>query len=609
MAVVTNTTTNRMYAPGETESSHPTMNYDAAGNQTKDTYSGAAVTRAYNAENRMTSEMQASSYVAGSYSYDGNGRRVKRSVGGVETWQVYGISGELIAEYAANASASSVQKEYGYRNGQLLVTLTSPLPGGTPTFTDNPIHVGETTVQALHITELRTAINNLRSHLGMAAYSWTTSATTSDYINANPIIEMRTALDQALGAPAGGYATGLAQNQLVKAIHIQELRDRLTAASGSDVRWLVTDQLGTPRMILDQSGSLANTSRHDYLPFGEEVGANIGARTMGQGYGASDNERKKFTGYERDTETGLDFAQARYHGNIQGRFTSPDPFSGSAIMADPQTFNRYAYCRNNPVNSSDPTGLAPGAMAMPSGERVNAARGMSDQARQIIAEDEARYERYVDDASSGLLNNTSVTVAISEPADSQQAKQADPFTKRNGNLSDEAVDNKLAEIFTKGGIVIGASSERNLLPGDSHFRLTNGKLHTIHIFGDKSGVEVTGVYIPKEFSKVRYVGGGTVTATNPKTGEIIAASHINVYSQKNLEVNLRSTNEMRSRYIGQIGGLGGEGVNDNHAHLSIYPSAASRLGALRYKGNQNNRLRDYDNSISPSLGDFRKLIH
>src|SRR5882672_10882304 len=167
--------------------------------------------------------------------------------------------------------------------------------GSAPTYHDNPLQVGVTTVQSLHITELRTAINSLRSHLGASAYSWTTSATTNDYISANPIIEMRTALDQILGGPSGGYAAGLAQGQPIKAIHIQELRDRLTATSGSDIRWLVTDQLGTPRMIFDQSGSLANTSRHDYLPFGEDL--TVGGRTTSQGY-TGDSVREQFTGYE-----------------------------------------------------------------------------------------------------------------------------------------------------------------------------------------------------------------------------------------------------------------------------------------------------------------------
>ena len=63
----------------------------------------------------------------------------------------------------------------------------------------------------------------------------------------------------------------------------------------------------------------------------------------------------KFTGYERDSETGLDYAFARYYNSRLARFTSPDPLSGS--LRDPQTTNRYAYVRNNPTNLGDPTGM------------------------------------------------------------------------------------------------------------------------------------------------------------------------------------------------------------------------------------------------------------
>ncbi|HKP37910.1 MAG TPA: hypothetical protein VJT71_13715 [Pyrinomonadaceae bacterium] len=107
------------------------MSYDNAGNLTTDTYSGSAVTRAYDAENRMTSELQANNYQAGTYSYDGDGRRIKRVVGGTETLQVYGLGGELLAEYSANAAASCPQKEYGYRNGEMLITAEASAGGGT----------------------------------------------------------------------------------------------------------------------------------------------------------------------------------------------------------------------------------------------------------------------------------------------------------------------------------------------------------------------------------------------------------------------------------------------------------------------------------------------
>src|SRR5260370_10367461 len=99
--------------------------------------------------------------------------------------------------------------------------------------------------------------------------------------------------------------------------------------ASSGVQWLVTDQLGTPRMVFDKTGSISGVSRHDYLPFGEELSAGVGGRTAQEGYN-SDNVRQHFTGYEADAETGLNFAQARYQSPVQGRFTSVDPLMASA---------------------------------------------------------------------------------------------------------------------------------------------------------------------------------------------------------------------------------------------------------------------------------------
>src|SRR5207249_10958271 len=103
-----------------------------------------------------------------------------------------------------------------------------------------------------------------------------------------------------------------------------------------------------------------NVSRHDYLPFGEELyggppsSPGVGGRA--QGY-VGDSTRQHFTGYEMDAETGLNFAQARYQSPVQGRFTSVDPLGRSANVLNPQSFNRYSYVLNNPVNATDPTGM------------------------------------------------------------------------------------------------------------------------------------------------------------------------------------------------------------------------------------------------------------
>jgi RHS repeat-associated protein len=109
-------------------------------------------------------------------------------------------------------------------------------------------------------------------------------------------------------------------------------------------------------MVFDQTGSLANVKRHDYLPFGEELYAGVGGRTTTQGY-TGDSIRQKFTQKERDNETGLDYFGARYYGSTQGRFTSPDPLLSSGAVESPQSWNRYSYVLNNPLKLIDPDGL------------------------------------------------------------------------------------------------------------------------------------------------------------------------------------------------------------------------------------------------------------
>ena len=62
------------------------------------------------------------------------------------------------------------------------------------------------------------------------------------------------------------------------------------------------------------------------------------------------------TAYERDNETNLDFAQARYFNSGFGRFFSPDDFLKDSSVTEPQSWNKYVYARNNPLKYIDPKG-------------------------------------------------------------------------------------------------------------------------------------------------------------------------------------------------------------------------------------------------------------
>lgn len=104
------------------------------------------------------------------------------------------------------------------------------------------------------------------------------------------------------------------------------------------------------------------TARHDYHPFGEEIGTlavvpgSPQPRTTALGY-TTDTVRKQFTGYERDNEINLDYANARYYKPAHGRYTSVDPMPiKKRHLLDPRDFNRYVYVANNPLKYIDPTG-------------------------------------------------------------------------------------------------------------------------------------------------------------------------------------------------------------------------------------------------------------
>ncbi|HZE68208.1 MAG TPA: RHS repeat-associated core domain-containing protein [Pyrinomonadaceae bacterium] len=122
------------------------------------------------------------------------------------------------------------------------------------------------------------------------------------------------------------------------------------------ISYLTTDTLGTPRVITGSGQEVK--SRHDYLPFGEELFTDIGPRTNAQGYSAADGIRQQFTQKERDMETGLDYFLARYYSSIQGRFTSVDPANYQAQLNpdEPQSWNAYSYVNNNPLVRTDPNG-------------------------------------------------------------------------------------------------------------------------------------------------------------------------------------------------------------------------------------------------------------
>jgi len=108
-------------------------------------------------------------------------------------------------------------------------------------------------------------------------------------------------------------------------------------SSKNGLSYIHSDHLGsTSRVTAPNGGEIA---RYEYKPYGTTF------------YQKSGNEKYKFNGKEQDI-SGFYYYGARYYDPYLGRFTSPD----TIIQGDSQGINRYAYCANNPVRYTDPTG-------------------------------------------------------------------------------------------------------------------------------------------------------------------------------------------------------------------------------------------------------------
>ncbi|HZT72542.1 MAG TPA: RHS repeat-associated core domain-containing protein [Terriglobales bacterium] len=130
-----------------------------------------------------------------------------------------------------------------------------------------------------------------------------------------------------------------------------------------------TDHLGSTVLMTDGSSNvLAGNWPHAYTIFGAD-----------DPHYVAPTERRRYTGKERDPESGLDYFESRYYSSAAGRFLSPDgagsaslsdPFAGRALFSDPgplpyaditnpQSLNKYAYSEGNPLRFTDPDGHCP----------------------------------------------------------------------------------------------------------------------------------------------------------------------------------------------------------------------------------------------------------
>ena len=128
---------------------------------------------------------------------------------------------------------------------------------------------------------------------------------------------------------------------------------RIASRNGTgSIFYYFADQVGNTRTITTGNGPGQTPGQlcydADFTPYGQEMQHTERLQTV------ACPPNYKFTGYERDSETGLDYAFARYYSPLLGRFLSADPLGG--VIGRLQSHNAYSYTLNNPLNATDPSG-------------------------------------------------------------------------------------------------------------------------------------------------------------------------------------------------------------------------------------------------------------
>jgi RHS repeat-associated protein len=208
------------------------------------------------------------------------------------------------------------------------------------------------------------------------------------------------------------------------------------------------DHLGSPRHVTHPNGF--EEARHRYYAFGEESTDPD-----------ADPTRIKFTGHERDlnlsgqTTDDLDYMHARHYNPNLGRFLSVDPVDGEVGRS--QSWNRYTYAWNNPVQLIDPDGRLP-----------TAAEIADDLDEKISATKEAGMRW----ASDGSLGGVALAATIGTAADAVKVLLVDKL--RLGDGVGTAISDSTLSLAERGMKVVedlGRLPTPGKIPGDETSRL------------------------------------------------------------------------------------------------------------------------------------------
>jgi RHS repeat-associated protein len=322
--------------------------YDAAGNMIHD----ASHSYTYDAENRL---IQVDGGATATYYYDPSGRRVAKTTGGATLNYVYDLAGNPLFE----TQGSSWTTAYIYFVGALHAQYKN-----NTTYFLHRDHLGSTRlVTAIPTVDVRFTNDSCSACGGNPVGGGDRNLFVNSVTVGSMTVPPNDPSVSYLTPPCNSFSNGVGvlacNGDMLVATTPQASAQTITVNAYGSPDYSIYPHLqllvnGTVVGQWDVTGSAQNYTvsvpiapwaydSMDYLPFSEQIAGDTGTT-------------HKFTGKERDSESGFDYFGARYLSGVQGRFTSPDAYGVDQHPEDPQSWNLYAYGRNNPIKFVDPSG-------------------------------------------------------------------------------------------------------------------------------------------------------------------------------------------------------------------------------------------------------------
>ncbi|MYH17778.1 MAG: RHS repeat-associated core domain-containing protein [Gemmatimonadetes bacterium] len=269
----------------------------------------------------------------------------------------HGNAASKTADYAYDALyritgfdlTGGTNRDYAYdRSGNLTSMMT-----GSSRLTYN--YSGNSTPNRLDSTAVGSATttyaynqNGWMTARGANALTYDYRGLTTGYGSARYLMDPdRRRVKKTVGAAVTYYLRGpggkvLAEytGQTQSANYVYAGSRRIARIAGSSASYYLADHLGSTRSLVGEDGAV--TAAYDYWPYGKIL--------VSSGTGAT---HFRFTGHERDAESGLDYMLDRNYAYNIGRFLRPDPMQDEYPGISP-----YAYAANNPLKYVDPDGRA-----------------------------------------------------------------------------------------------------------------------------------------------------------------------------------------------------------------------------------------------------------